>query len=386
MSYYRRALCALTGLGVVAASAVAVAPAAGAQPAAKSKSKGPVVVVHGLNNPRQLSLVGGKLYIAEAGSGGTVKLGSGDEAGYIGATGSISEVSYPWAKHGTKPHRVVTGLLSGAGSPDGSFATGADGVSVSRSGTIYIQVTSGPPELPASLPGDQSGRLLVTRAHHKIYKVANISKFEAKHDPDKHGVDTNPYAALIVRGGVLVADAAGNDVLKVSWSGHVSVWHVFKNYTSGACAKQEDPPGFPGCNYVPTSLATDKWGHVYVGGLGSEVPGQGRVTELSANGKHVLHTWKGFTSVTGVAIGPDGALYVSELEGVEAHPVNPMVVGLVTKVARSGHRKSVDVPFPAGIAVDHWGNVYVSAFSVATADGFGIPGLDTSGQVWRLRV
>jgi hypothetical protein len=42
------------------------------------------------------------------------------------------------------------------------------------------------------------------------------------------------------------------------------------------------------------------------------------------------------------------------------------------------------VPFPAGIAADRWGNVYVSAWSIATDQGaFGAP--DSSGQIWRLR-
>jgi len=41
------------------------------------------------------------------------------------------------------------------------------------------------------------------------------------------------------------------------------------------------------------------------------------------------------------------------------------------------------VPFPAGLAVDH-NNVFVSAFSILPDTGAGIPGLDTSGQVWRL--
>jgi hypothetical protein len=43
------------------------------------------------------------------------------------------------------------------------------------------------------------------------------------------------------------------------------------------------------------------------------------------------------------------------------------------------------VPFPAGIVLDHHGTVYVAAFSTAPSTGLGIPGQDTSGQIWRLR-
>jgi hypothetical protein len=48
----------------------------------------------------------------------------------------------------------------------------------------------------------------------------------------------------------------------------------------------------------------------------------------------------------------------------------------------------VDVPFPAGVAVDKWLTVVVSAFSVAPGGGLtgAPPGIDTSGQVWRLRL
>jgi hypothetical protein len=42
------------------------------------------------------------------------------------------------------------------------------------------------------------------------------------------------------------------------------------------------------------------------------------------------------------------------------------------------------MPFPSGVAVDAC-NVYVSAFSILPGPGAGIPGVDTSGQVWRIR-
>ena len=90
--------------------------------------------------------------------------------------------------------------------------------------------------------------------------------------------------------------------------------------------------------------------------------------------------------MTGVAVDNNGSLYVSQFEATEAHPINPQAVGVVTKIACNGKRTNVDVPFPAGIAVDRWHNVYVSAFSGSPASGLGVPGIDTSGQVWRLRI
>ena len=78
---------------------------------------------------------------------------------------------------------------------------------------------------------------------------------------------------------------------------------------------------------------------------------------------------------------------MSQLFAPEANPVTPEVQGVLTKVTRDGTHRDVDVPFPAGVAVDGHGNVFVSAFSVAPATGLtGAPaGFDSSGQVWRLR-
>ena len=96
----------------------------------------------------------------------------------------------------------------------------------------------------------------------------------------------------------------------------------------------------------------------------------------------LVRTWTGFTTVTGVAVGTDGSLYVSQLFAEAAD--GGAVPGVVTKVTPDGTRTSVDVPFPAGIAVDNADNVYVAAFSTASEDGLGLP--DSSGQIWRLTI
>ncbi|HEY2044514.1 MAG TPA: ScyD/ScyE family protein [Jatrophihabitans sp.] len=374
------------------ASGTATASAA-EKPAPKHKSKpGPVVVVSGLNNPRQLSLVNGNvLLVAEAGKGGTVATAPNPDGGPaqgLGYTGSISAVLAPSVVHGQQPHRIVTGLLSAAqatadaNGPAGSGAIGPDGVSAkSLSDIAIIETTFGPATPAAAKKFD--GQLLRTRPYSRPKAFANITGFEVKYDPDKMGVDSDPYAVLNYNGGWLVADAAGNDVLWVNRDRHISVFAKFHNVTVGACAGQQDPPGFPGCNFVPTSLATDRWGNVYVGGLSSLTPGAAQVVKLDRHG-HRLATWNGFTAVTGLAVGRDGSIYVSQLFATEANPALPIIQGVLTKVS-GNHRTNVDVPFPAGIALDSCGNVYVSAFSILPDTGAGIPGVDTSGQVWRLR-
>jgi hypothetical protein len=85
--------------------------------ASTPKTPTPTVVVSGLNNPRQLSMVGNQiLLIAEAGKGGTLATVNSPEGGPqgIGRTGSISAVLAPRYATNQKPHRIVTGLLSAA--------------------------------------------------------------------------------------------------------------------------------------------------------------------------------------------------------------------------------------------------------------------------------
>jgi hypothetical protein len=378
-----RTVTRISAVTAMVAGLCAAAPQALSAGAASSK---PVVVVSGLNNPRQIVLVGNdELLIAEAGKGGTIKTtGPDGEPTFIGATGSISVVYLPqYARH-TRPTRVVRGLMSGAG-PDGSFAVGSDGVAArTPHGRIFIQETYAPPGvLPTSLKR-QNGRLLAAaRPYHSVHSISNITRYEKVHDPDHMGFDSDPYAVIARKTDLLIADAAGNDVLRRSSDGRLHVFHVFKNVKTGPCAHQADPgPKFPGCNFVPTSLTTDRAGHVYVGGLSSLTPNQGQVVKLSADGKHVLRVYHGFSGVSGLAVSPKGVLYVSELFGTEQHAPNPQIQGIVTRISPSGHRSERDVPFPAGLAVSSTGTLYVVAWSVSAENGLAGPG--TSGQVWRM--
>jgi hypothetical protein len=376
-------------LAAAACGVLLVPFAATAATASTGGKHAPVVVVSGLNNPRGLALVHNVLLVAEAGKGGTVKTVSGPEGDLgLGYTGSVSAVFGARDAHNRTPFRIVTGLLSGAAptdsdqGPKGSGATGPDGIAVQDGQLAIIETTFGPGVAPpAAQPND--GQLLIATLHHPLQPLANITGYEVEHDPDQMGVDSDPYAVMAYRGGWLVADAAANDLLWVSRSGHISVFHVFPNVTTGDCAGQFDPaPPFAGCNFVPTSLATDHWGNVYVGGLSSLTPGEAQVVKLGPNG-HVRQVWKGFTSVTGVAVAHDGTLYVSQLFAPEQHPANAMIQGVVTRI-HNGHRTDMDVPFPAGLLLDGK-DLYVSAFSILPDTGAGIPSIDTSGQVWRIR-
>ena len=361
-------------------------------------SSEPVVLTNGLNNPRQLSLVKDKvLLIAEAGSGGSACSSGGPEGPIcIGDTGSVGGVLFPQGGSNREHAELFTGLISGAG-PDGSFAVGPDGVSQRDfHSPIYVQETFAPPDvIPAGLPGEQSGKLLAGEPFESLHEVADITAFEQAHDPDGQGPDSDPYAVVARKHDQLVADAAGNDILRVDKHGNVSLFHLFPNVVnsvtttaSGDWPGYDPTPEFPGANFVPTSIAIGKHGDVYVGGLSSLLPGQAEVAVLDGHSGALKQTLTGFTGVSGLAVDHHGTLYVSQLFAPEANPAVPQIQGVVTKITTDGTRHDVDVPFPAGLAVDHEGNVFVSAWSIAPATGLADapPGFDTSGQVWRLRI
>jgi hypothetical protein len=371
----------LVAVGSVTALVGAGAATASAKGSQSVAPEGTTVVARLLNNPRQISLLEGKkrLLVAEAGRGGSRCEGEGEEAFCVGTTGSIASVHLTGKG---KYKRIVRGLLSGAG-PDGSFAVGSDGVSARHLDRIYIQETGFP---PGTKPARQNGALLLAKKHHGHYdltRLATITAFEEANDPDGQGVESNPYAVLALYKRTLVADAAGNSILEVSPKGEVSLFAVLPNITDGECAGVPNDAGTTGCDPVPTSLAKGPNGHIYVGGLGAEAPGAGSVWELDPDTGAILNTYTGLFTVTGVAVGKDGSIYASELFGGDPAAEIP---GQVTKIAPDGTRTSTPVPFPAGLAVDSHNRLYVAAFSTSPAGGLGVPGIDTSGQIWRFRL
>jgi hypothetical protein len=330
-----------------------------------------VVVVSGLDNPRQLAWDrSGRLLVAEAGHGSYGRRGTcftgGEGKMCVGRSGKITRVAHPATATNRTPNRIARGFLSAAGT-DGTSAVGSDGVSQGRSRRIFVQETHVPAAVlrSAGIRQHQNGKLLTLNKG----VVANISRYEFRHNPDGENVDSDPYAVLALRNHKLVADAAADDILRVQ-GGRLSVWALLPGDT-----RRIDP--------VPTSLARGPHGSIYVGTLFSLVPHKARVLQYGPRGR-LLRSWYGFTSVTGVAASASGHIYVSELFAGCPPGAGPSCIpGRVVDIAPNGTRTKMRVPFPAGLALRN-GHLYVSAWSIAPARGaFGNPAF--SGQVWRLR-
>ncbi len=350
------------------ATLLAVMAAALVLPAAASAAPGSTSVFSHANNPRQLSFApNGSLYVGEAGRSGSICL---DPEDCLGFTGSITKI---WGNHHA---RVATGLTS-LGGQDGSFTVGADGVSVDPWGRVYVQFTSaGPDPLPPIVPakaGRQLGNLMRLRSDGSLVKVADIDNYEFNNDPDGQGVDSDPYAVLALRHSQIVTDAAGNTVLQVI-NGHVHLLAVLPNNSQGFQS-------------VPTSLSLGPNGSVLVGELAGDgtTSGHSRVWQVWPGKFHQkprLYA-TGFTAITGLAW-RNGALYVSEFS---TDFLNQSPNGAIVKVWH-GHRTTLGLGilhFPAGVAVDRWGRVFVSQWSILPGTPItGSPFGTAHGQVIRL--
>jgi hypothetical protein len=296
------------------------------------------------------------------------------------------------------PYAFAGPVFGMTAAPDGSLF-----VADSGAGVVELRKGTGKGRLVVPLPGaadvDPVGNGLlyaITGAGEdatagKLFRawrggpakqVADLSGYEAAVNPDGGEVDSNPFDVEAIGGGrALVADAGGNDLLVVD-HGRTKVLTVFPRHGCGGVFTDE-------CDghSVPTSLAWGPGGAVYVGELAHFEPGAARVWKVSPwTGKRLGWYGKGgticrsdtagFTTVTGVAFGRDGSLYVSELMGGADGG------GQVVRISPNCHRSVRSVPLPAGLLVDRHDNVYVSAFSISDSDGAGgIP----PGQVWRLR-
>jgi hypothetical protein len=340
----------------VAASAVVSMPTvAGATSKPTPTPPAPVTVVSGLHNPRQIA-VGpfGILAVAEAGSGnvgGTIHdipCGVGPEGpSCIGNSGSITGILGAGSNHPLSA-RLFNGLMSAA-APNGTNAVGMDALSFGPTGLagIFTKIPGVP--LPQPL-ASQNGQL-VKFTLHGVQPIANIGDYSLANPLPGHGPDSDPYGVLSTGGVHYVADAANNTLLKVK-NGHISVVATFRHGS--------DQGGLDG---VPTSIAEHN-GYLYVGELGSLAPGQGQITVLKPNGT-VVKTITGLTSVTSIAVAPNGDIYATEL-----FTGAPFVTsGALVKIpANGGPRVTTTLSAPGGVAVVG-GKVYVSINSISPTDG-----------------
>jgi len=312
-----------------AAGSLAAAPV----PAAAGRAPRLTTLSTAVVAPFQLAFAGHRLFIAD---GGTAK---------------ISRLN------GRSLGTVVAG------------APGVEGIGVNGRGEIaYSQANEnmGTATLTIVHPGGRrvvAGLAAFEKAHNPdgrvTYGVPHPSACVAAYlksqntPPNQTGdVHSNPYAVIPFRAGWwLVADAGGNDILKVSPTGVVSVATVLPRQatviTAALAASLQAPPCVVGVTFysqpVPTDLQFGPSGKLYVSTLsGAIAAGTVYTVDVRRHTSRLLAS--GFVGATNLAVTPREVVYVAD---AKAGTISRIYRGRTTTVVRLANVLSLQ--FDAGV-------------------------------------
>lgn len=363
---------------------LATAPAVIAAPA-KAKV---VVIASGLNNPRGLSYHNGRLYVAEAGKGGTdCPAGAvGPEGGPLcfGRTGSLISI----ASDG-RIRTLQRGLISFSDLPGGLAAEGLMNVSVTATGGIQevfgasvVATEAGIPHGKSLTPADDAAmrhyvgslQALEGATTQRLADVGDADySWTAVHRnlvPDQYP-DANPNALLVVGQTTYVADAGANLLVSVR---------------NGVVKQLAFLPNSGGSDAVPTCVAMGPDGALYLGQLApGAAANHSKIYRYNLK-THTLRVWRsGFNVVDGCGFDNHGNFFATEFQ---AHGFNPGAgnpAGDVVEIRRDGKRIVLgagSLDYPQGFATDNKGHIFVSNWSILTGTP-AHPGMPT-GQVVRI--
>jgi len=339
----RRRAASLFAAGIVLISLAAAAPVA-----AKSHLH---VLLDGLNSPKGILAGGHSVFVGQ---------------GWAGPPGPVLEYHRTGRGHGTaSPITDPIPLVDITATPDGA------GWGIGANGVLYRQATAGAtPEAVLDI---------------LAYQAVDIDPFDINVPPppaEPNPGESNPNGiAPLPNNDVLIADAAGNDLLRVSPNGDavtVARWQVetIPNHIPGL------PPQVP-AEAVPTTVAIGPGGWAYVGQLVGfpGTPGTAHIWRVNPLAEDALcdvnapnancSVWKsGFTSIFDIAFNPhNGTLYVYEIAeagwpafeaGFAPGGTFPPAVLLEVKGGSRTELARGELSQPGGVAVANDGAVFVT--------------------------
>ena len=317
-------------------------------------------VATGLNNPRQLSFSkSGKLYIAEAGSGGTRDCRPGAEGGPVcwGPSGSVTVV------FNGHQHRVIKGLPSYGDQGAGTSALGPADVVPYGKGKLAVSIGYGfDPADRGSLasPGRRFAELLrFNRATHKLGTLGDLGRFERRQNPI-HDSNTDPTGVAKWGRSFLVTDSGGNDVVKVKHH-RVHLVKVFHDVKTPAGKVQA----------VPTDVVVGPAGAIYMCELTGFpfVKGAASIYRMVPGHRARLYA-SGLTNVTSMAITKDGRLYAVQIanKGLLKGPTGSLWRVHSDRSGKASRNLTGPLFAPYGVAI-RGRNAYVSTGAVAPGAG-----------------
>jgi hypothetical protein len=381
----RAATAAVAVLAASLAAAAAVPAVARATPAGIRET----VIQGGLNAPRHLVLTSAGLVVTEAGTGGPAgpancvtgpaTEGAGTSPYCTGPTGAIVAISargHAIPVLSELPSVIEETIQEVTGPSAIAYGHGQEAVTIDD----FLVTKDGSNSLLPKPFASAFGTLALISDGKTT--VVDIAAFAAAHPqsasslgtiPGETPYDSDPYDVVAYRGGWVVADAGANDLLYVSATGRVSMLARFP-----AVAEQL-PAGVLGnpapitvkAQAVPTSVAIGPDGALYVSllrGVPSD-PGTAYIYRVVPGHRPVIWA-RGLTSVTAVAFDRQGRLLATEFNtGGLLSP--PTVPGALVRISNNGHTvTTLPVPGlyqPTGLAVSADGTVYVSDFGDSTA-------------------
>jgi hypothetical protein len=345
--------------GLVSAVLILVATLLSAAPAT---AKGQLdVLLDGLSSPKAIAVGPKDIFVGQ---------------GWIGPPGPVLDYSLTGRARGTA--RAVTDpvpVADIAGTPDGAG---------------WAIVNDGP-----------TGRILVRQASEgaTVEPILDIIAYQAG-DPDPYDQEASPTEsnpnglAGLSNNDVLLVDAAGNDLIRVSPDGTartVARWSLEPEVGTDHLGNPNLPPTLP-AEAVPTTVAIGPDGWAYVGQLIGfpGKPGSAHIWRVNPNGVDQVcsvdptlatvgcSVWKsGFTSIFDIAFNPnDGTLYVYEIaeagwlafEPGFATGDFPPAVLLEVQGNRTRELVRGQLSEPGGVAVGKDGSIYVTDGVISPSD------------------
>ena len=127
---------------------------------------------------------------------------------------------------------------------------------------------------------------------------------------------------------------------------------------------------------MPTGIAADPAGGAYVADLtpAPYVEGSAKVRHVGLDGT-VTDVWTGLTTVTGLAVGPDGTLYVAEMSS-QISDAEPFLTAGSGRILRqtgpdAGEVVASGLDYPVALGFGPDGGLYVSVPAFGADDGTG---------------
>ena len=332
------------------------------------------VVMSGLHNPRGLAFgPDGALFVAEAGTGGPGPCVILVATPYCyGPTGSISrlldgvqEVVVTGLPSIAAPNGTAQGAdgLSIGGYSEAYVTTGLETDPSQRIGPELQGMARIIRLSAAALRGNASGH-----EHDAWEFVADPGAFEIANNPDCGRIDTDPFGLLAEPDGLIIADAGGNSFLRLDRTGELSTFLPMQSrYTTPLHDGCPVPDGYPTVQpkeTVPTSIVKGADGAYYIGQLAGVPITAGAAKIYRWVPGSAPEVWlTNFTYIVAMAADDAGTIYVAQYTDGPA-PGSGLLAGSVIRVAPDGTRHTVitGIRMPTGIAVGPDGAVYVTQY------------------------